>query len=393
MKARIYIVAVFLALAASLASAAKPVEFADANLKNMVEKTLGATDPTADDMLKLTKLHAGSQEITDLSGIEYAKNLTSLCVHNNKIKDISPVAGLTKIQYLCLHSNQISDISPMSELTDMTGLLLYGNKVTDLAPVAKLTNLTSLYLNNNTIKDISAVAGLKQLRLLDISGNQVGDISAVAGLSELIDLRMQDNNVSDISPVTKLANLKALYVYGNPAGIPQALLADNSAIGVFVDSTQYVKSAKEDSAAIGKINLSGEVTDFLVSRNKCSIRVLDSDGTSRLPVGKYKISSWAVEKNDKDKVTWKLTASMRSETLGVFEVTEAEAVKLDIGGPIVASLSAAKNYSGYGFSQNMAGKMGESITITRDGVQGPPPKLHIKNKAGTYDKTLNFEYG
>jgi internalin A len=393
MKERIYIVTIFLALTASLASATEPVTFADAYLKAIVEKTLGISDPSADDMLKLTTLHAGSREITDLSGIEYAKNLTSLCVHRNKIKDISPVRGLIKIQYLCLHSNQISDTSPVSELTNMTGLLLHSNKVIDLAPVGKLTNLTSLYLNNNTIKDISAVAGLKQLRLLDISTNQVGDISAVAGLSELVDLRIQDNNVSDVSPVTKLANLKALHVYGNPAVIPKALLADNSVSGVIVDSTQYAKSAKEDSAAIGRINLFGEVTDLLVSRNRCTIRVLTADGTGRLPVGKYRVTSWAIEKKDKEEVVWELTASVCSEELGVFEVTDAEAVKLDIGGPIVASLSATKNYYDYTFSQKVAGKMGESITITRNGLQSGLPRLHIKNKAGTYDKTFHFRYG
>ena len=393
MKARLYLVAVFLVLAGSFASAAKPVKFADANLKTMVEKTLGSADPSAEDMLRLTKLHAGSQEITDLSGIEHAKNLTSLCVHNNKIKDISAVAGLTKLQYLCLHDNQVSDISQVSELTNLTGLLLYGNKVSDLSPVAKLANLTSLYLNNNALKDISAVSGLKQLRLLDISENKVGDISAVAGLSELVDLRMQDNNVSDISAVEKLANLKALYAFGNPADIPKSLLAENSSVGVFVDSTQFTKSVEEDSTAIGKINLSGEVSNFMVSRNKCSIKVLAEDGASQLPVGKYKVSSWAVEKKDKEGVMWKLTGSIKSAKLGVFEISNAEAVKLDIGGPIVATLSAKKNYSGYSFSQNMAGKMGESVTITRNGAQSAPPKLHIKNKAGTYDKTFNFEYG
>ncbi len=83
MKVRILVVAAFLVLTVSLVSAAEPVKFADANLKAIVEKTLGSSDPTADDMLNLTKLYAGSQEISDLGGLEHAKNLTSLCIHRN----------------------------------------------------------------------------------------------------------------------------------------------------------------------------------------------------------------------------------------------------------------------------------------------------------------------
>jgi hypothetical protein len=64
-----------------------------------------------------------------------------------------------------------------------------------------------------------------------------------------------------------------------------------------------------------------------------------------------------------------------------------------VGEPIVAKLSANKGRLGYSFSQNLAGRMGESVSISQDGAKAKPPKLHIKNKAGTYDKTFNFEYG
>ncbi len=64
-----------------------------------------------------------------------------------------------------------------------------------------------------------------------------------------------------------------------------------------------------------------------------------------------------------------------------------------MGEPVVAQLSANKRRSSYSFSQKLVGRMGESISISRAGAGTNPPKLHIKNKAGTYDKTFKFKYG
>ena len=392
MKTGTLLTAILLVLAASLASAAEPVKFADANLKAIVEKSLGSSDPTADDMLNLFKLYAGSQEIGDLGGLEHAKNLTSLCIHRNKVKDISPVANMGELSYLCIHDNQVEDISAVAGLTKLTNLLLYGNKIANLSPVTNLSSLASLYAANNGIENISAVAGLKELRFLDVSDNQISDISAVAGLTELADLRVRNNKISDLSAVGKLGKLKNLWVYGNPAALPSELLSDNSSVGVYCDSTQYVKLAG-DSSAMGKVEFPAKVDNFMVSRSKCFIRMVTGDGAGQLPVGEYKLGSWEVKKKDKEGVEWALTASVSSADKGVFKIAEDKPIKLDVGEPIMAQLSANKVRSGYSFSQKLVGRMGESISMSRDSARANPPRLHIKNKAGTYDKTFNFEYG
>ena len=129
-KGMVVVAAVFAVMAFPLG--AEPVHFADPNLKAIVEKTLGLTDPTADDMLQLTRLYAGTQDIADLTGLEHARNLTSLCLHRNKFSDISPIAGLTKLTYLCLHDNAVEDISAIKNMTGLVNLLLHGNKIKDL---------------------------------------------------------------------------------------------------------------------------------------------------------------------------------------------------------------------------------------------------------------------
>ena len=97
---------------AAMASA-QGVYFANANLKWAVERELGITDPTADDMLALTYLDANNEGISDLAGLEYGVNLTSLSLRDNRqISDISLLSGLTKLTTLgCSAKTDTSDSS------------------------------------------------------------------------------------------------------------------------------------------------------------------------------------------------------------------------------------------------------------------------------------------
>ena len=72
---------------------AQGVYFADANLKQAVEEELGISDPTAEDMLALTLLDAHNRGIDNLTGLEYADNVTILSLGSNQISDISPLSA------------------------------------------------------------------------------------------------------------------------------------------------------------------------------------------------------------------------------------------------------------------------------------------------------------
>jgi len=91
-----------------MASAEDPVRFGDANLKAAVEAELGKTDPTPNDMLALTRLHAEARKIADLRGIEYATNLTELWLAGNQITNLSPLVGLTRLTALGLQDNPLN---------------------------------------------------------------------------------------------------------------------------------------------------------------------------------------------------------------------------------------------------------------------------------------------
>ncbi len=168
-KMAILTMAVILLAAGSVS--AQPVVFADANLKAAVESQLGVSNPTDVDMLGLTYLNAGGMGITDLTGLEYGVNLTTLYLWINQISNISPLSGLTNLTTLSLDINQITDISPVSGLTNLMHLDLCYNQIIDISPLSGLTNLTWLSLGINQISDISPISGLTNFTFLDLITN------------------------------------------------------------------------------------------------------------------------------------------------------------------------------------------------------------------------------
>ena len=142
---------------------AQVVDIPDPNLRAEIEcalgKAAGATI-TADDMATLTEFYGGDANISNVTGLEYATNLTVLELLSNRITDISALSGLTNLTYLGLGYNNISDISSLVGLTQLEWLWLHDNRITDISAVAGLTNLTYLSLSNNPISDWSLLCQL-----------------------------------------------------------------------------------------------------------------------------------------------------------------------------------------------------------------------------------------
>ena len=200
------------------AVASEGVIIPDANLHAAVGLTLGKASGdriVPSEVAMLTNLDARHSDIGDLTGLEFATNLTWLDLEGNNISDISAVMGLTKLTSLSLSNNSVSDISAVSGLTNLTELNLYDNNISDISSVADLTKLTELNLGDNNISDISAAAGLTNLTELNLYDNNISDISAVAGLTNLTELNLYDNNISDISSVADLTKLTELNLGDN----------------------------------------------------------------------------------------------------------------------------------------------------------------------------------
>ena len=113
----------------------------DKNLRTAIEEKLGKTagQPiTQAEMTTLMGLNAMAFNISDLTGLQFATQLTSLSLDNNNISDITPLAGLTQLTGLNLDRNNISDITPLAGLTQLTTLWLAGNPLNAVAHTAHI---------------------------------------------------------------------------------------------------------------------------------------------------------------------------------------------------------------------------------------------------------------
>ena len=163
---------------------AQPVYFADPDLKEAVEAALGFGYPTAVHMQMLTSLGAVNRSISDLTGLQFASNLTYLDLGYNQISDVTPVAPLKKLTSLYLGHNQIRDVTPLAELPLLGFLDLCQNRISDLPLLNRWTNLEELNLANNSISNLSPLAGLRNVRILRLHDNQISDISPLVTLAD-----------------------------------------------------------------------------------------------------------------------------------------------------------------------------------------------------------------
>ncbi len=252
------------------------VQIPDKNLLAKIKGTLNLpanAEVTAGDMINLTYLYMPNSNVQDLTGLEYAYNLTALIlgaeyingqgwVNNNRVTDFSPlqsltqlvylnvayssqlnlseIAKLTHLTYLDLTSNSISNSSPLNALTQLKTLNLSHNSISDISAFIKLINLEVLSLINNNISDISPLAGMTQLTQLNLGGNSISDITSLAELTQLTNLSLDSNNISDISPLKELTQLTSL-------GLRRNKISDISPLAGMTQLTQLALASNSIS--------------------------------------------------------------------------------------------------------------------------------------------------
>ena len=143
----------------------------DANLREAVREALNLEPDAAltqADMLQLTNFAQGRRRgISNLSGLERARNLRVLSIHGNSIEDLTPLANLTKLRYLSLGGCRITDVSPLSNLASLETLGLFANDITDVTPLASLINLRELLILSNPILDYTPLLNLSKIEYMD----------------------------------------------------------------------------------------------------------------------------------------------------------------------------------------------------------------------------------
>ena len=152
--------ATFPADIASLLPSPKVISIPDPNLKAVVRTELGLTSraPITDRVMqRLTELYVGDSKVTNITGLEYATQLSLLNLGRNQINSYAPLAQLPKLRTLYLWGNGINDLSVLPPMPQLEFLDLNWNQVSDLSPLAGFTSLKELWLQGNELTDTSTL--------------------------------------------------------------------------------------------------------------------------------------------------------------------------------------------------------------------------------------------
>lgn len=159
-----------------------------------------------------------------------------------------------------------------------------------------------------------------------------------------------------------------------------------------VTQNQGTELSAAKTKAFGSILLP-EAVSHLEAEGDGGTVAIDSDGQPKaLPAGRYHVRYWKIERKDDTGNSWALTGQHYGRE-NPFEIKDGRQTKLDVGEPIIATVEARNAGSSYSFNQVIKGRLDEIIGLTCNGSRPQAPKLNIKNKDGSYDRTFSFQYG
>ena len=246
------------------------VHIPDPNLRVAIAEELGKSvnaPITAEDMKRLTQLNVDGKGIRDLTGLQFATNLSSIRIEGSKVSDLSPIAGLTQLKRIDIDidftdpPSIIHDAKQLSRLVNLTFLALHG--VEDLTPLAGLPKLEQLFVSHSNIRDLSPLAGLVNLELIHMSGALISDLSPLAGLTKLEHLYLPGGDISDLTPLAGLTELEELHLHHNSisdispiAGLTNLKRLDLSRIDILSDISPLATLSNLERLSLRNNNIS-----------------------------------------------------------------------------------------------------------------------------------------
>ncbi len=312
------------------------VHIPDAILRAIVEEELGKSPNapiTVEEMESLIELRSRDRRVHDLTGIQFATNLTHLELDNSQVSDISHLRGLTNLDFLEI-GGEFSDLSLIAELINLRYLDISDSNVSDLSPLTRLINLRTLRapegvalppaviqggiihipdsrlraviedaLETEQItpsamstlttlkagnKGVSNLAGLEfavNLKELWISGNRISDLSPLANCTKLVFLQVWDTSVRDLSPLANLTQLEHLEFRSNIEDIsPIAGLTNLKKLRFYGDGIRDISAVADMTELVNIEFRHHEVSDLspLVRLSNLEVLKLHDNHVSNL---------------------------------------------------------------------------------------------------------------
>lgn len=152
------------------------ITFVDPFLKEAVKASLGlvnSEDVTEENILELRSLEWVNGNITDLSGLEYAVNLSKITLTGNNISSLQPLINLEYLTSIGLSNNPV-ELSEVLKFENILELDLSGNHYgEEISEISKYTQMTNLWLNDCGLKNLDFIQDMDGLVWLKVMDNQI----------------------------------------------------------------------------------------------------------------------------------------------------------------------------------------------------------------------------
>lgn len=193
------------------------ITFSDLFLEEAVKSSLGLSlseDVTEENILELRSLEWYNGNITDLTGLEYATNLSKITLTGNNISSLQPLVNLENLTSIGLSNNPIA-ISEVLLLENVLELDLSGNHYgEEINELAKYKNMTNLWLNDCGLTNIDFVQEMEELIWLRVMDNQITSLNNLSSNS-LTGLWATNNALTTLEDVSNFGSLRGVYLEGN----------------------------------------------------------------------------------------------------------------------------------------------------------------------------------
>lgn len=224
--------------------------------------------------LKTLVIDGVTLDSAELSAIASLPSLSSLSLTRCNLSGISELSNATQLTYLDLSNNSISNIDPLSSLTELEFLNISFNAVSQLTALTSATKLRELDISQNTITSVVALSGCKslealradhtglanleglekltELQKLYVVGNQISGIEQLETLTKLTELDLSNNLITDLSALAGISSIRTLTFKSNQVSeIPK--FAEDSALS-YIDGSKNNISSLDSLASLKQLN-------------------------------------------------------------------------------------------------------------------------------------------
>ena len=261
------------------------IEFSDKNLYNKIknqieENTILKSDDQyniitilQENIDKIINLDISNSKISDLTGIEYFRNLKELDASNNNINDVSKIVELGNLTKLNLSNNKLNNKEELIKLVNLEILNISNNEISDISnfDVSKMTKLNNLDLSYNKIRDISALENVN-ISNLNLKNQEISDVTYKEEneLPNIIKKAKDSKYTNGESVAYETQNCEIVDDKVIVSNVPATIIIKNG----LMNGTKYTIDL-DNEISLDSHNLDGDKLTLIFSKNYSNVTDVD----------------------------------------------------------------------------------------------------------------------